>query len=128
MRRLAFVVGLLIAAAGVLVILLPAALLQFAEHSTTWLKLIGFAALRVSIGLLLLAVAPATRLPRTVRVLGVFAIVAGVLTPAVGVNGARLVADWWSHQPLGLVRALGLLPLALGGLVVYACAPAPRAT
>lgn len=126
-KRLAFVIGILISAAGVAVMVFPSGLISFSQHSITRLELYAFAVVRIGIGVLFIAVAPASRMPKVLRVFGALAVVAGVLTPLVGVTGARIIADWWSRQGLSVVRAVGVLPLAIGGLIMYACAPVRRA-
>ena len=128
MKRLVFVVGLLIIAAGVVVIALPALVIQLAQRSVTHLELYTFAAVRIGIGVLFLAAAASCRLPNVIRIVGIVAVAAGLLTPVLGVQGAQSIAAWWSGQALGLVRAAGLVPLAIGGLILLACGlPVQRA-
>ncbi len=125
MKTLAFVIGLLIVAVGAVGILAPSALLWIAQHVVTTLELYAIAVVRVAIGLLLLAVAPTSRAPRTLRVLGAITVVAGIVTPFLGVARVQAIADWVSQQGSGLLRLTALVALAIGSFVAYACAPAP---
>jgi hypothetical protein len=82
---------------------------------------------RVAIGLLLLTVASASRAPKTLRVVGAFAVIAGISTPFLGVARVQAIMDWFSQEGSGFLRLLAILALTVGGLVAYACAPTRRA-
>jgi hypothetical protein len=67
--------------------------------------------------------------PKAVRVLGYVILIAGITTALTGllaIGRARAIIDWWLQQRLSVVRLTGVLVLALGGFVAYACAPARR--
>ena|SRR6266851_8312272 len=127
MKGLAVGVGSLIAAAGLALILFPGIVTWLAQHPLMPLELYTSAVIRVAIGILFISVAQMARLPWVLQVLGAIAIVAGVATVFIGVDRARAIADWTSHQGVAVVRLFGLLPLVLGALVVYACGPVRRA-
>jgi uncharacterized protein YjeT (DUF2065 family) len=126
-KRLVLAVGLLITAAGVVVSLVPSAVIRFAQHAVTPFELYASAITRVGIGVLFIVAAPTSRMPRLLRVFGMIAVMAGLVTPLLGVARAQSIADWVSHQGLGLVRSFGLLALAIGTATVYACGPRRRA-
>jgi len=126
-RLLTLAVGLLITAAGMVVTLLPSGVTRFARHSITPLELYASAITRVGIGFCFILAAHTSRMPRLLRVLGIIAVIAGAATPLLGVNGAQAIATWVSQQGLGLVRVFGLLALAIGATIVYACGPQRRA-
>ena len=126
-KTLAFVIGLLITAFGALGILAPSGLVWIAQHSVTPVQLYGIAAVRVAFGVLLISVAAASRAPKTLRVVALIPLVAGIATPFVGVERAPAIIQWWSQQGSGVVRLTALAVLALGGFVAYVCAPARRA-
>ena len=85
--------------------------------------LYAIAALRVAIGLVLLLAAPASRAPRTLRVLGVIVIFAGLVTPWFGVARSLAVLDWWASVGPSLRRLEAGVAVALGGLLVYGFRP-----
>jgi hypothetical protein len=86
-------------------------------------------ALRVAVGVLLLWVAPTSRAPRTLRVVALIPLLAGLgalATPFVGVERARAALQWWSGLGSGYIRLTAIPLLLLGGFIAYACAPARR--
>jgi len=61
--------------------------------------------------------------------LGYIIVVLGIttaLTGLVAMEQARGVIEWWVQQGAGLVRLTGVVLVAFGGFVAYACAPARR--
>jgi hypothetical protein len=128
-RNLAFVVGLCIVAVGGVGILAPSSLVWIAQHSVTSGMFYLIATVRVAFGLVLISAASASRAPKAVRVLGYVILIAGITTALTGllaIGRARSIIDWWLQQGLGVVRLTGVLVLALGVFVAYACAPARR--
>jgi len=124
LKNIAFVVGILILAVGAVGILVPAGLVWIAQHSLSPGAFYVIAAVRVALGLVLISVASASRAPRTLRVLGYLILLAGVataLTGLVGIERARVIVEWWLKQGFGVVRLTGVLVLALGAFVAYAC-------
>ena len=81
--------GLIVAAIGVLGVAAPTVLLGLGQSLQTANALYVVAAMRVTFGAILLWVAPVSRTPRILRVLGVSIIIAGVLTPFFGVERSR---------------------------------------
>jgi hypothetical protein len=128
MRWLAFLVGLIIAALGVLGIAAPTVLLDVTAFALTQVGLYVAAALRVAFGLVLIAAAAASRLPRTLRILGALIVVAGVITPFFGHERARAVVDWWSAQGPSFMRGWAVLAVIFGLFIIYAVFPRRSAT
>ena len=129
MKNLALVVGLCIATVGGVGILAPSGLVWIAQHSVTPSVFYLIAMVRVGFGLVLISAASASRAPKALRVLGYVILIAGITTALTGllaIGRARSIIDWWLQQGLGVVRLTGVLVLALGGFVAYACAPARR--
>ncbi len=129
-KNLAFVVALLILAVGALGVLMPSGLVWIAQHSVNSGAFYVIATVRVAFGLVLISVASVSRAPKTLRVLGYLILVAGIttaLTGLVAIERARAIIEWWLQQGSGVVRLTGVLALALGSFVAYACAPARRA-
>ncbi len=118
---------MVVAVAGLAILLMPAGVLSLAGHSVSPPQLYASGILRIAIGVLFISVAGDARVPWLLRVLGGVALVAGIGALFLGVQPARAIADWLSQQSLDVVRLLGLLPLALGILVIYACGSTRRA-
>ncbi len=127
MKTLAFVFGLCILAFGAVGMLAPFGLVWIALHFVTSGAFYVVATVRVAFGIVLISVASASRAPKAIRVLGYIILIAGIstaLTGLVAIGSARATVEWWLQQGSGVVRLTGVLVLALGGFVAYACAPA----
>jgi hypothetical protein len=129
MKNLAFVFGICIATFGVVGILSPSGLIWVAQHSVTSGVFYLIATVRVAFGLVLISVASTSRAPKAVRVLGYVILIAGITTALTGllaIGRAHAIIDWWLQQGSGLVRLTGILVIAFGGFIAYACASARR--
>ncbi len=129
MKTLAFVIGLCITAVGAAGILAPSTLIWIAEHFVTSGAFYAIAAVRIAFGLLLILVAPTSRAPKSLRVLGFVILVLGITTALMGllaIEQARTLIEQWLQQGPVTIRLTGLPLMALGGFVAYACAPARR--
>jgi hypothetical protein len=129
-KTLAFVFGLCISAVGAVGILAPFGLVWLAQHFVTSGAFYIIATVRIAFGVILISVASASRAPRVVRVLGCLILILGIttaLTGLVAIGRARGAIEWWLQQGSGVFRLTGVLILALGGFVAYACAPTRRA-
>jgi hypothetical protein len=124
-KLLAMALGLIVAAIGVLGVAAPSVLLEFGRSLQTTNALYSVAAVRVMFGAILLWVAPVSRTPKILRVLGVSIIIAGVFTPFFGVERSRAIFDWWSTQGSFFTRAWAIVAVVFGLFIVYAVA-SPR--
>jgi len=59
-------------------------------------------------------------MPRTVRVIGIVALLAGLATPFIGVERARAILDWWLAPGSVVVRVSCIFSVAFGCFVLYA--------
>jgi hypothetical protein len=128
-KALASVFGLCIGTVGAVGIFAPSGLIWVAQHSGTPGAFYVVATVRVAFGLILISVASASRAPMALRALGYVVLIAGMttaLTGLLGIGRARAIIEWWLQQGSGVVRLTGVLVLALGGFVAYACAPTRR--
>ena len=123
MQLLALLVALLISLIGLTGVISPETLAALGRHALTPTGLLVVAAVRIGIGVVLLLVARVSRAPRTLRIFGIIAIIAGVATPFVGVEHSRRVLDWWLAQGFVCVRLHAGIALVLGGFLAYAVAP-----
>ena len=118
-KILATALGLLIVAIGVLGVATPSVLLEFGRSLQTTNALYIVAAVRVIFGAVLLWVAPASRTPKILRVLGVLIIVVGLFTPFFGVERSRAMFDWWSTQGPLFTRVWAIVAVVFGLFIVY---------
>jgi uncharacterized membrane protein YbaN (DUF454 family) len=126
MRGFAIACGFLMAAVGIVGIVDPLLLLDATSFTLTSLGLYIAAAFRVVFGLVLIGVASASRMPRTLRTLGAIIVVAGIITPFVGVERARGIVAWWVGQGNAFMRIWALIAVIFGLFVIYAVIPRRR--
>jgi uncharacterized membrane protein YidH (DUF202 family) len=80
------------------------------------------AIINVVCGLVQVVAAPASRLPRTVRTAGFFAIAVGLLMAAAGYDRVQQVFAAWLSLGSTNIRIGALLVAAVGGTLVYGSA------
>ena len=130
MKNLAFIVGLLILAASAVGVVVPSGAIWIAQHAYTSGAFYLIGAVRVAFGCVLISVASVSRAPKTLRVLGYLIVIAGLATIVTGVvafDRARAIIEWWLQLGHGVIRTTGIIVLALGVSVAYACTPSRRA-
>ena len=125
MKHFTMAIGLAFAAIGLIGVAAPSLVLEFGQSLLTPTALYVVAALRICVGIVLVRVAPASRHPKILRVVGILIIIAGVLTPFFGVDRSRAVFDWLSSQRPLLVR-LGAGVAAAFGLFIVCAVTLPR--
>lgn len=126
MRLLGLLVALFIAFIGLTGVFAPDCLVTIGPYFVTPVGIYVAAALRIGIGLVLPRVAPVSRAPKTLRIFGVSAVLAGVTTLFLGTERAQAILEWWSAQGPAFIRLWAGLPLALGAFIAYAVAPGRR--
>jgi uncharacterized membrane protein len=119
-KLLAVILGLAIAVVGALGVVAPSVLLEFGRSLQTTNALYVVVAVRIVFGAVLLWAAKHSRMPRILRVLGALIIIAGVITPFLGIERSRAMFDWWSSQGAGFTRAWAIAAIAFGLFIVYA--------
>jgi hypothetical protein len=119
MRWLGLVIGALVILASAISFAAPGLKLSLERSLMTPTGLYAIALMRIAIGLVFVFAAPASRAPRTLRVLGLIVIIAGLSTPWFGVTRARAVVNWLaSAEPL-FMRLDAVVGMAIGGFLVY---------
>jgi len=118
-KILATALGLIIVAIGVLGVATPSVLLEFGRSLQTTNALYIVAAVRIMFGAVLLWVAPASRTPKILRILGVLIIVAGLFTPSFGVEPSRAMFDWWSTEGPLFTRVWAFVAIVFSLFIVY---------
>jgi hypothetical protein len=126
MRLLVLLVALLILTLGMMGIFFPEILLKIGQSVTTPRGLYLAAVLRIAIGVILVLGAATSRAPKTLRLLGVLAIVAGMTTPILGVDRAKAILDWWSAQGPVVIRLHPGFAVIMGAFLLYAGRKAAR--
>jgi hypothetical protein len=94
--------GLFIATLGLIGIISPERLLRFAKPWQTPTGLYVAAAFRIVLGVALFLIAPDSRTPTLLRVLGAVIFVAGLATPFLGAERFHKLLDWWAGRSAAL--------------------------
>jgi hypothetical protein len=128
MRWLGLVIGALVILVSAISVAAPDVRLSLERSVMTPAGLYAIAALRIALGLVFVLAAPASRAPRTLRVLGLIVIVAGLATPWFGVARARAVLNWWASAGPLWMRLVAGVGMAVGGFLVYVFRAPRRAT
>jgi hypothetical protein len=126
LKLLAILFAAAIATGGLIGMFAPSLLLEFGRSLQSATALYIVAAIRIVFGVLLLAVAPASRLPTTLRIIGVVIIIAGLLAPVFGVDRSHAMFEWISGQGLSFVQAWVSLAIVFGLFIIYAIASPGR--
>jgi hypothetical protein len=126
MRLLGLVIGALVILWSAISFAVPDLRLSLERSVMTPAGLGAIAALRIALGLVFVLAAPASRAPRTLRVLGLVVILAGLMTPSFGVARARAVLNWFASAGPLLMRLDAGVGMAIGGFLVYVFRPPAR--
>jgi hypothetical protein len=126
-KALAIAIGLGLGAIGLVGVLAPPIILDIGRSLLTPAALYAVAALRIGIGVVLVRVASASRLPMALRIVGIVVILAGVLTLFLGAERSRAILDWWSNQGPAFMRVCLIGPTVVGLFIVYALSSPRRA-
>jgi uncharacterized membrane protein len=126
MRWFAVACGFLMAAIGIVGIADPFLLLDATRFTLTSLGLYIAASFRVVFGLVLIGVASTSRMPRTLRTVGAIIVIAGIITPFVGVERARGIVAWWISQGNVFMRIWASIAVIFGLFIIYAVNPRRR--
>jgi hypothetical protein len=127
MRQLATVVGMLIVFVGLVGVITPHEIAPIGRYIVTRNGLYIVAVLRICIGIVFILAAPASRMPRTVRFIGVVVLIGGIITPFFGVDRSRSVLDWWISRSSIFMRLAGVVAMAAGAFIIGAVGLVRRA-
>ena len=120
---LAMALGFFMSAIGILGFAAPSVLLELGRSLQSAGGLYVVAAVRIGFGTILFWAAPDSRTPRILRVLGMFIVIAGLVTPFIGVERSRVMFDWWWTQGPFFTRAWPLVAVGLGLFIAYSTSP-----
>lgn len=123
MAVVAFALSLLIAALGALGIASPDRLLGVVRRFQSPAGLYAAAAIRLVLGASLFVAAPASKAPEALRILGVVIVVAGLITPLIGIERFRRLLEAWSSMGSGFLRGWAAMALVMGLLLAYGVNP-----
>ena len=120
MQFVAIILSAVVAGLGVVGMASPSHLLAIVGRFQNPTGLYVATAIRLVLGLALFLSAPDSRAPEVLQLLGIVIMVAGLITPMVGLERFRRLLDWWSAQGYGFIRVWAALALAFGFYLIYA--------
>jgi hypothetical protein len=114
MKALVLLAAALMILLGLTGVFWPEGLMQLGKYSVTATGLYVVAAVRIILGTLLLVAAGATRMPKTLRVIGFIILVAGVATLLISAQRAQSLIDGLLSRGVEFFRVAACLPLIVG--------------
>ena len=126
MKIISLGIAALLILAGLTGVLWPEGLMGLMTFSFTPTGIYVTAITRMVLGALLLIAAPATRTPKTIRVIAVIIFLAGVATALLSAERAQLLKDWWINHGPDTLRVAACFPLAVGFFILVATLTKPR--
>jgi hypothetical protein len=118
-RRLGILAGALIAIIGVTGLVSPDIFRRAVGAMQMPPALYVAAAIRFTVGVALVAAAPASRAPWPLRILGAAIAIGGMLTPFWGEAMARTVLSSWDAMGPGMVRLWSAAGAILGAFIIW---------
>ena len=89
-------------------------------YFATPVGLYAAAAVRVAMGLVVILCAPASRAPKTLRVLGAVMCMQALAATLLGPDRARAVLEWETTRGTALLRVGAAVALVTGGFIAFA--------
>ena len=89
-------------------------------YFATPVRLYTAAALRMSMGLVVILAAPVSRAPKTLRALGAVMCMQGLAATLMGSDHARAILEWETMQGTALLRVGAAVALAAGAFMAFA--------
>jgi len=120
MQTFARLMGLVVAAQGVVGLIAPDAFVSFVRFFQTSPVIYAATVVRIAFGVALVRAANRSRAPIALQALGIVIVLGGVLTPFVGARFAQVIMGWWAEGGAPVVRGWSLASLAIGLFVLYA--------
>ncbi len=113
-------IGLLIVAVSALGAIQPQRLMAVLAGLKPWTRYTAAVAVRLVMGVALLAAAACCRWPNGIQGLGLFSVAEALGVAVVGPRRLDIWVQWWLARTPGFLRGGCLVGIALGGLLVYA--------
>jgi hypothetical protein len=114
MKAIALFIAALLVLFGLTGVLWPEGLMQLATYSFSKNGLYVVAAVRVILGGLLFFAASATRTPKSIRVIGLVVLIAGIAGALFSPERADLMKAWLLDRGSDTLRIAACFPLAVG--------------
>jgi hypothetical membrane protein len=120
MKYLGWLLALCLIVVGALGIVSPDRLIAAGRILVTPAGLVGVAVLRVCVGMALIWMAPAARAPKVLQAAGAVAMLAGLVTPLIGVERAHAIFEWEVSLGTTVLRSGAAVVAAAGVFLAFA--------
>jgi hypothetical protein len=117
MKTIALLIAMLMVLVGLTGVLWPEGLMQLATHAHSRSGLYVLAVARIVLGGLLFFAGSATRTPKTIRVIGLVIVIAGIVTALISPERAELMQVWLVARGPDTLRIAACFPLLVGVFV-----------
>ena len=125
-KYLAFLVAAIFIALGVAAAVAPDLVIAASQSMVSLAGIYVAAAVRCGLGVALLLIAPSSRAPAILRIIGAALLVAGLTMPLLGLGDARARVEW-EAQHIPFFRLEGVL-FVVAGVVLYKLSQPPPNT
>lgn len=113
------VLGILIAAVGIIFLINPNAMKKYIAFWVKGKRLYKGGILSILIGIILLLASPQCKLVWFVVLIGIWSLIKGVILLALGPEKWASTINWWTTRPPVALRLLSLVAIAFGILLIY---------
>lgn len=114
------IIGLLIAAMGVLFAVKPQMIQQVFDFFCKDKRLYIAGVIRILLGVILLVAATECTVTWIILVLGIIFLIAGILVFALGIEKCKLTVSRILQKPLKIIRLITIIPIVIGILILIA--------
>lgn len=112
-------IAMLIIGIGVIFLLNPKTLKQYADFWVQGKRIYMGGILNLLFGVLFLSVASQCRLVGVIITMGVISLVKGTMIFICGPEKMKAVLDWWAKKRLAAARLMALVAIGIGALLLY---------
>jgi hypothetical protein len=114
------IIGILMFLSGILFLLKPALIKQIVTFMQKGYRVYFIAMLRIALAIVFLLGARQCGMPRVIVILAILFLLSGLSIFMLGSGKIQRILKWYLRQPIFFLRILSLIPLILGGLIIYA--------
>ena len=112
-------VGMILAAIGIVFLLSPKRMRQWMVFCEKGLRPYMMGAVRILVGIVFLLAAPQSRVVWVIVTIGILALLGGITIFILGLERMSSMLQWWRGRSLPVLRLIALLAIALGVLILY---------
>lgn len=120
MQTIIQVIGILIFLGGILFLLKPEVVRRIVAFMQKGYRIYFVGMLRIALAVVFLLGARQCDMTRVMAALAILFLVSGLLIFMLGSGKIQRILSWYLRQPAFVLRVLSLIPLLLGGLIIYA--------